>query len=104
MAIKDALLQEFDHEMATSRKVIERVPEDKFDYKPHDRSMTMGALASHIADMPTWAVVGIAQDSLDLAGGFKPFRPLQGRNWLRHLTRMSAWHAARLLEPVTKRS
>jgi uncharacterized damage-inducible protein DinB len=74
MAIKDALLPEFDHEMATSRKVIERVPAEKFNYRPHDRSMTMGALASHIADMPTWAFVGISQDSLDLAGGFKPFQ------------------------------
>ena len=74
MAIKDALLPEFDHEMATTRKVIDRVPEEKFGYKPHERSMTMGALASHIADMPTWAIVGITQDSLDLAGGFKPFQ------------------------------
>ena len=71
MAIKDALLPEFDQEMASTRKVIERVPAEKFGYKPHDRSMTMGVLASHIADMPTWAFVGISQDSLDLAGGFK---------------------------------
>ena len=56
MAIKDAILPEFDHEMATAATVIERVPEDKFGYKPHEKSMTMGALASHIADMPTWAV------------------------------------------------
>jgi uncharacterized damage-inducible protein DinB len=74
MAIKDALLPEFDHEMATCRTVIERVPEAKFSYKPHEKSMTMGALASHIADMPTWAVVGITQDSIDMAGGFKPFQ------------------------------
>jgi len=74
MAIKDALLPEFDHEMATCRTVIERVPDDKFGYKPHDKSMTMGRLASHIAEMPTWAVTGITQDSLDVAGGFKPFQ------------------------------
>jgi len=55
MAIKDALLPEFDHEMATARKVIERVPDGKFGYKPHDKSMTMGRLASHIAEMPNWA-------------------------------------------------
>jgi len=73
MAIKDALLPEFDHEMATCRTVIERVPEDKFGYKPHEKSMTMGVLASHIADMPSWATVSIAQDSLDMASGFKPF-------------------------------
>ncbi len=73
MAIKDALLPEFDHEMATTRRVIERVPDGKFAYKPHDKSMTMGRLASHIADMPTWAVSGITLDSLDLAAGHKPF-------------------------------
>ena len=73
MAIKDALLPEFDHEMATSRKVIERVPEDKFGYKPHDKSMTMGRLASHIAEMSDWATNGITQDKLDIAGGYKPF-------------------------------
>ena len=74
MAIKDSILPEFDHEMATSRTVIERVPDGKFDYKPHEKSMSMGVLASHIADMPTWAVVGITQDSLDMAAGFKPFQ------------------------------
>jgi len=73
MAIKDALLPEFDHEMATARKVIERVPEDKFGYKPHDKSMSMGRLASHIAEMPNWATSGITLDALDLAGGYKPF-------------------------------
>ena len=75
MAIKDALLPEFDQEMATARRVIERVPAEKFGYKPHDRSMTMGALASHIAEMPTWATTGIAMDSIDLAGGYQPFQP-----------------------------
>ncbi len=73
MAIKDALLPEFDHEMATARKVIERVPEDKFAYKPHDKSMSMGRLASHIAEMPNWATSGITLDALDLASGYKPF-------------------------------
>jgi len=73
MAISASLLPEFDHEMATTRTVIERVPEDKFAFKPHERSMTMGQLASHIADMPSWVMMTIAQDSLDMAGGFKPF-------------------------------
>jgi uncharacterized damage-inducible protein DinB len=73
MAIKDALLPEFDHEMATTRKVIERVPEGKFGFKPHEKSMSMGHLASHIAEMPTWATTGITMDSLDMASGYKPF-------------------------------
>lgn len=79
MAISAALLPEFDHEMATARKVIERVPEDKFGWKPHDRSMSMGRLAGHIAEMPVWGTNGIKMDSLDMAppGGptFESFNP-----------------------------
>jgi uncharacterized damage-inducible protein DinB len=75
MSISAALLPEFDHEMATTRRVIERVADGNFDYKPHDKSMTMGRLASHCAEMPTWAVVGIKQDSLNLATDYKPFAP-----------------------------
>ena len=67
MAINKALLSEFDYEMANTRKTIERVPEDKFDWKPHDRSMTMGGLATHIANIPTWASRAIRQDSFDMA-------------------------------------
>ena len=73
MAIRESLLPEFDHEMATSRTVIERVPEDKYSWKPHEKSMTAGRLASHIAEMPAWGALGITQDFLDLAGGYKPF-------------------------------
>jgi uncharacterized damage-inducible protein DinB len=74
MAISASLLPEFDHEMATSRTVIERVPEDKYSWKPHEKSMSAGRLASHIAEMPTWATTSISQDSLDLAaGGYNPF-------------------------------
>jgi uncharacterized damage-inducible protein DinB len=63
MSISQALLPEFDHEMATARKCIERVPEDKYGWKPHERSMTMGRLASHIAEMPGWGVAGLTKDS-----------------------------------------
>jgi uncharacterized damage-inducible protein DinB len=67
MAINRALLSEFDYEMANTRKTLERVPEDKFDWKPHDRSMTMGGLASHLANIPTWAARAINHDSFDMA-------------------------------------
>ena len=69
MALRDALLPEFDREMATARKHLERVPEDKFGWKPHEKSGTMGWLAGHIADIPEWAVLGITEDSIDLAPG-----------------------------------
>lgn len=72
MSISQALLPEFDHEMGTARRCIERVPEDKYGWKPHEKSMAMGQLASHIAEMPSWGVAGLQQDSLDM-GGYKPF-------------------------------
>jgi hypothetical protein len=47
MSITDSLLPEFDHEMATTRRVLERVPADALGWKPHAKSMTLGQLAAH---------------------------------------------------------
>lgn len=66
MSISEALLPEFDHEMANTRKTLERVPVDKFDFKPHEKSMAMGPLSIHLAEMPGWVVNTINQDSLDV--------------------------------------
>ena len=55
MAMNQALLGEFDHEMANARKTLERVPDAKFDWKPHTKSFSLGALAGHIAFIPHWA-------------------------------------------------
>ena len=52
MALVDALLPEFDREMTTTRKLLERVPEDRFDWKPHPKSMSLGQLALHVATVP----------------------------------------------------
>ena len=73
MSISAALLPEFDYEMATTRKTLERLPEDKVDFKPHERSMTLGHLASHIAEMPAWGVAGLKMDSLDMSN-YKPWK------------------------------
>jgi uncharacterized damage-inducible protein DinB len=54
MPITDALLPEFDHEMGATRRLLERVPEERFDWLPHARSMTLGRLASHLAEIPGW--------------------------------------------------
>ena len=67
MAIKEAILPEFDQEMANTRKTLERVPEGKFTWKPHEKSFAMGDLATHLAELPNWAVYTLTQDSLDLA-------------------------------------
>jgi uncharacterized damage-inducible protein DinB len=58
--IAQAFLSEFDHELATTRKFLERVPEDKLAWRPHEKSMTAGQLALHVAQMP----MGVLQMSL----------------------------------------
>lgn len=75
MAISEALLPEFDQEMANTRKALERVPQDKLGWKPHQKSGTMGWLAGHLTNIPTWASIAIGQDSLDLMPGGKPYVP-----------------------------
>jgi uncharacterized damage-inducible protein DinB len=67
MTIADLLLPEFDQEMATTRRVLERVPEDKFSWKPHDKSFSMGALASHVANLIKWTVDTMEKTEFDLA-------------------------------------
>jgi uncharacterized damage-inducible protein DinB len=54
MPINTALLAELKHEAANTRKMIERVPTDKLEWRPHEKSMTIGRLATHIADIPIW--------------------------------------------------
>lgn len=65
MAIRDAFLPEFDHEMATTRKTLERVPEANTDWKPHDKSMSMGRLAGHLAELPSLVPLALERDSMD---------------------------------------
>jgi uncharacterized damage-inducible protein DinB len=65
MKLTDLLLPEFDSEMASTRKTLERIPEDKFDWKPHEKSTPLGALAGHLAELAHWCVVAIRQDVFD---------------------------------------
>ena len=67
MSISEALLPEFDQEMANTRRTLERIPEDKFDWKPHEKSMPLGNLAVHLATMVEWTAETIKRDSLDIA-------------------------------------
>ena len=67
MPIKDALLPEFDLEMASTRRVLERVPEDKLDWKPHPKSMSLGRLATHLAELPGWVASIVVLDEFDIA-------------------------------------
>jgi uncharacterized damage-inducible protein DinB len=65
--ISQAFLPEFDHEMANTRKSLERVPEDKFSFKPHTKSMTLGCLATHLATINHWAEAIFGQESFDVS-------------------------------------
>ena len=56
MSQAEGLLPEFDHEMANTRKVLERVPDDKLDWQPHPKSHTVGWNANHLANIPDWLV------------------------------------------------
>jgi uncharacterized damage-inducible protein DinB len=67
MRITDSLLPEYDHEMGTTRKLLERVPESAFAWRPHPRSWSMIELASHLRTLPQWAGTILNDDSFDLA-------------------------------------
>ena len=66
MALVDHLLPEFDREMATTRKLLERVPEDRLSWKPHAKSYSLGQLAQHVANIPFWGQMTLEQSELDL--------------------------------------
>lgn len=74
MSIKDSFLSELEQEVPMTRKFLERVPEGKLAWKPHDRSMTLGRLASHIAELPSWGEAVLGHDEFDMAppGGEAP--------------------------------
>lgn len=82
MPIADTLLAEFDHEMTTTRRVLERVPEERFDWKPHARSFSIGALAAHVASLPTWAVETLNRSEIDLPPDQQPPAALPSRREL----------------------
>jgi len=67
MTIAAALLPEFDQEMSTTRKLLERVPADKGAWKPHPKSFALGHLAQLVARMPGWLTTMLRETELDLA-------------------------------------
>jgi uncharacterized damage-inducible protein DinB len=67
MTIAQTLLPEFDQEMATTRRLLERVPDDKATWKPHEKSFSLGHLAQLVARMPGWNTQAMNATELDLA-------------------------------------
>ena len=74
MTISESLLPEFEQEMAGTRKTLERVPDDKFAWKPHEKSMALGNLVSHLATLPGWATSTVKEDGFDMAPSGEPIK------------------------------
>jgi uncharacterized damage-inducible protein DinB len=74
--IATGLIAELSHEATTTKTILERIPAEKFDYKPHEKSMTMIRLAAHVAEMVDWVNETCIKDELDFATtDYKPFEP-----------------------------
>ena len=73
MTIVQMLLKELNDESQVTRKMLERVPEDKFAWRPHEKSMTMMQLTTHIAELPGWVAMAVTTDGLDFAT--MPYQP-----------------------------
>jgi uncharacterized damage-inducible protein DinB len=73
LAIKESLIAEFDHEMASTRKAIERIPDAKLPFQPHPKSWSLANLVTHIVQIPGWGSITMAQDEFDLEPGGKKY-------------------------------
>jgi uncharacterized damage-inducible protein DinB len=66
MGVRDSLLPDFDHEMAVTRRVLERVPDHALGWRPHEKSFDLGGLAQHLAVIPRWGRAILQRESYDL--------------------------------------
>jgi uncharacterized damage-inducible protein DinB len=72
MPLKDSLIAEFKNEGASTKKMLERVPEKSFSWTPHEKSMSLGRLATHVAELTSWISKAIVEDEFDFAAN--PFK------------------------------
>lgn len=73
MGVIEGMLQELEHEAQTTRKVLERLPEENFDWKPHPKSMSIRELGSHVATICEWTAPTLDQDEFDMPAEYKPW-------------------------------
>jgi uncharacterized damage-inducible protein DinB len=73
MTMIEMFLKEMEQEAETTRKILSRIPEDKYDWKPHTKSMSVKQLATHIAELPGWVSMAIHTDGLDFES--TPYTP-----------------------------
>ncbi len=78
MSQTQQLLKEMEQEGQTTRKMLERIPNDKYDWQPHPKSMSVKRLANHIAELPGWVTMALNTDGLDFAAN--PYEPTTADN------------------------
>jgi uncharacterized damage-inducible protein DinB len=100
MPIAQMLLPEFDHEMANTRKMLERVPDGKFTFQPHQKSMTLGQLSAHVSEIPSYASGALKVERLDLTGEEPRFTPATRKELLDNFDK----HVAEARELLSKAS
>jgi uncharacterized damage-inducible protein DinB len=72
MNMIEPVVKELEHEAATTRRLLQRVPQDRLGWQPHAKSMTLGRLATHIAEVPGWVSSVVEKDEIDMSGGHTP--------------------------------
>lgn len=85
MRMTDGIAMELEHEAKSLRKALSRIPEEKFAWKPHERSMSMGTLASHLAEIPAWVVPTLHENGLEIPPDYKPWIAASGAELLNRL-------------------
>ena len=103
MGLSEALLKEFDLEMASTRKTLERIPEDKLAWKPHEKSTALGRLAGHLAELPGFGLRMTQVDAFDLASRQQGQKPLVAESQ-KHVLEIFDKNVALLREAVAKAS
>src|SRR3546814_11547428 len=80
MDIIKELLAELESEAAITRKMLALVPEDRFDWSPHPKSMTLKQLATHVAEIPSWYAIAVDEDVLDINEGKYTQEPIESKD------------------------
>ncbi len=97
----EALIKEFEHEAQTTRKHVERLPDDQLGWRPHEKSFTAGALASHFVDCIRWADAIFSADELDMdPATYKPYSAKSASDLLKTFDE-EVTNCGRVLQGVT---
>jgi uncharacterized damage-inducible protein DinB len=102
MNIIPLLLKELNDETAHTRKMLERIPNDQYDWQPHVKSMTVRRLAAHIADLPNWIAMVLNTTELDLASGEWKEEPINNTETLLAVLERSVANGKERLDKATE--